>query len=67
MGIQIMMQDASMADNDLIVPPLVRMAREIEMVMLSKIECIPATVKLRGFIAAGGDAMQCPARPTVAL
>ncbi|PSL21084.1 MULTISPECIES: dihydrodipicolinate synthase family protein [Roseobacteraceae] len=59
-GIPIMVQDAPMAGNDLTVPLLVRMAREIEMVKLFKIECIPATGKLRELIAAGGDAIQGP-------
>lgn len=59
-GIPIMVQDAPMAGNDLSVPLLVRMAREIEMVKLFKIECIPATPKLRELIAAGGDAIEGP-------
>ncbi|WP_208976356.1 dihydrodipicolinate synthase family protein [Polycladidibacter hongkongensis] len=59
-GIPIMIQDAPMAGNDLSVPLLVRMAREIEMVKLFKVECIPATSKLRELIAAGGDAIEGP-------
>jgi 4-hydroxy-tetrahydrodipicolinate synthase len=59
-GIPIMVQDAPMAGNDLSVPLLVRMAREIEMVKLFKIECIPATSKLRELIAQGGDAIEGP-------
>lgn len=59
-GIPIMIQDAPMAGNDLSVPLLVRMAKEIEMVKLFKIECIPATGKLRELIAAGGDVIEAP-------
>ena len=59
-GIPIMVQDAPMAGNDLTVPLLVRIAREIEMVKLFKIECIPATGKLRELIAVGGEAIQGP-------
>jgi len=59
-GIPIMVQDAPMAGNDLSVPLLVRMARDIEMVKLFKIECSPATGKLRELIAAGGDAIEGP-------
>ena len=59
-GIPIMVQDAPMAGNDLSVPLLLRMAREIEMVKLFKIECIPATPKLRDLIAAGGDTIEGP-------
>ena len=36
------------------------MAREIEMVKLFKIECAGAAAKLRGLIAAGGDAIEGP-------
>ena len=59
-GIPIMIQDAPMAGNDLSVPLLVRMAKEIKMVKLFKIECIPATGKLRELIAAGGDVIEAP-------
>ena len=59
-GIPIMIQDAPMSGVDLSVPLLVRMAREIEMVKLFKIECPQAAAKLRELIAEGGDAIEAP-------
>ncbi|WBU62163.1 dihydrodipicolinate synthase family protein [Paracoccus albus] len=59
-GIPIMVQDAPMSGVDLPVPLLVRMAREIEMVKLFKIECTRAANKLRALIAEGGDAIEAP-------
>ncbi|WP_134724239.1 dihydrodipicolinate synthase family protein [Paracoccus luteus] len=59
-GIPIMVQDAPMSGVDLPVPLLVRMAREIEMVKLFKIECPQAAAKLRALIAEGGDAIEAP-------
>lgn len=59
-GIPIMVQDAPMSGVDLSVPLLVRMAREIEMVKLFKIECPQAANKLRDLIASGGDAIEAP-------
>lgn len=59
-GIPIMIQDAPLSGVDLPVPLLVRMAREIEMVKLFKIECPQAAAKLRALIAAGGDAIEGP-------
>lgn len=59
-GIPIMIQDAPMSGVDLPVPLLVKMAREIEMVKLFKIECPFAANKLRALIAAGGDAIEGP-------
>ncbi len=59
-GIPIMVQDAPMSGVDLPVPLLVRMAREIEMVKLFKIECAQAAAKLRALIAAGGEAIAAP-------
>lgn len=59
-GIPIMIQDAPMSGVDLSVPLLVRMAREIEMVKLFKIECPQAAAKLRELIADGGDAIEAP-------
>jgi 4-hydroxy-tetrahydrodipicolinate synthase len=59
-GIPIMVQDAPMSGVDLSVPLLVRMAQEIEMVKLFKIECPRAADKLRDLIAAGGDAIEGP-------
>ena len=59
-GLPIMVQDAPLSGVDLPVPLLVRMAREIEMVKLFKIECAGAAAKLRALIAAGGDAIEGP-------
>ena len=59
-GIPIMVQDAPMSGVDLPVPLLVRMAQEIEMVKLFKIECPRAANKLRALIAEGGDAIEAP-------
>lgn len=59
-GLPIMVQDAPMAGTDLPVPLLVKMAREIEMVKLFKIECPGAAAKLRALIAAGGEAIEGP-------
>ena len=51
-GIPIMIQDAPLSGVELSVPLLVRMAREIEMVKLFKIECPQAANKLRALIGA---------------
>jgi 2-keto-3-deoxy-L-arabinonate dehydratase len=59
-GIPIMVQDAPLSGVDLPVPLLVRMAREIEMVKLFKIECPQAAAKLRALVAEGGDAIEGP-------
>lgn len=59
-GIPIMVQDAPLSGVDLPVPLLVRMAKEIEMVKLFKIECPQAANKLRALIAEGGDAIEAP-------
>ena len=59
-GIPIMVQDAPLSGVELSVPLLVRMAREIEMVKLFKIECPRAANKLRALIAEGGDAIEAP-------
>ncbi len=59
-GIPIMVQDAPLSGVDLPVPLLVRMAQEIEMVKLFKIECPRAANKLRALIAEGGDAIEAP-------
>ena len=59
-GIPIMVQDAPMSGVELSVPLLVRMAREIEMVKLFKIECPQAAAKLRALIAEGGEAIEAP-------
>lgn len=59
-GIPIMVQDAPMSGVDLPAPLLVRMAREIEMVKLFKIECPQAAAKLRELVAEGGAAIEGP-------
>ena len=59
-GIPIMLQDAPLSGVDLPVPLLVRMAREIEMLKLFKIECPQAAAKLRALIDKGGDAIEGP-------
>ena len=59
-GLPIMVQDAPLSGVDLPVPLLVRMAREIEMVKLFKIECPQAATKLRALIEQGGDAIEGP-------
>jgi len=59
-GLPIMVQDAPLSGVELFVPLLVRMAREIEMVKLFKIECPQAAAKLRALIAEGGDAIEGP-------
>ena len=59
-GIPIMFQDAPLSGVDLPVSLLVRMAREIEMVKLFKIECPGAAAKLRALIAEGGEAIEAP-------
>ncbi|MDV7141136.1 dihydrodipicolinate synthase family protein [Tropicimonas sp. TH_r6] len=59
-GIPIMLQDAPLSGVDVPVPLLVRMAHEIEMMKLFKIECPQAAAKLRALIAEGGDAIEGP-------
>ena len=59
-GLPIMIQDAPLSGVDLPVPLLVKMANEIEMVKLFKIECVGAAAKLRALLAAGGDAIEGP-------
>lgn len=59
-GVPIMVQDAPLSGVDLPVPLLVKMAREIDMVKLFKIECPQAAAKLRALIAEGGDAIEGP-------
>ena len=59
-GIPIMLQDAPLSGVDLPVPLLVRMAREIEMLKLFKIECPQAAAKLRALIAEGGADIEGP-------
>ncbi|RPE72128.1 4-hydroxy-tetrahydrodipicolinate synthase [Pacificibacter maritimus] len=59
-GIPIMVQDAPLSGVDLPTSLLVKMAQEIEMVKLFKIECPRAANKLRDLIAMGGDAIEGP-------
>ena len=59
-GVPIMVQDAPLSGVDLSVDFLARMAREIENVSYFKIETPQAAAKLRGLIAAGGDAIKGP-------
>lgn len=59
-GIPIMVQDAPLSGVELSVPLLVRMAQEIEMVKLFKIECAQAASKLRALIEQGGSAIEGP-------
>ena len=59
-GIPIMVQDAPLSGVELPVSLLVRMAKEIEMVKLFKIECPRASNKLRGLIEAGGESVEGP-------
>jgi 2-keto-3-deoxy-L-arabinonate dehydratase len=59
-GIPMMLQDAPLSGVDLPVPLLVRMAKEIEMLKLFKIECLGAAAKLRSLIAEGGAAIEGP-------
>lgn len=59
-GIPIMVQDAPLSGVDLPVSLLVKMAQEIEMLKLFKIECAQAAAKLRALIAEGGDVIEAP-------
>lgn len=59
-GIPIMIQDAPLSGVDLPVPLLIKMAREIEMLRLFKIECPMAANKLRTLIAEGGAVIEGP-------
>ena len=59
-GIPIMLQDAPLSGVELPVPLLARMAGEIEMLKLFKIECAGTATKLRALLAAAGDAIEGP-------
>ncbi len=59
-GIPIMLQDAPLSGVDLPVPLLVKMAREIEMLKLFKIECPGTAGKLRALIEEGGALIEGP-------
>lgn len=59
-GIPIMLQDAPLSGVDLPVQLLARMAREIEMLKLFKIECPGTADKLRALLAEAGDHIDGP-------
>ncbi|MCA0998301.1 dihydrodipicolinate synthase family protein [Alloyangia pacifica] len=59
-GLPIMVQDAPISGVSLPVPLLVRMAKEIEMVKLFKIETPQAADKLRALVKMGGPAIEGP-------
>lgn len=59
-GIPIMLQDAPLSGVDLPVPLLSRMAREIEMLKLFKIESIGAAAKIRSLLAEADDHVDGP-------
>ena len=59
-GLPIMLQDAPMSGVELPVELLARMAREIDMLRLFKIETPQTAAKLRALIEAGGDAIEGP-------
>jgi 4-hydroxy-tetrahydrodipicolinate synthase len=58
--IPIMLQDAPLSGVDLPVPLLARMAREIDMLKLFKIECVGTAAKLRALLAEAGDTIEGP-------
>lgn len=59
-GLPIMVQDAPISGVDLPISLLVKMAKEIEMVKLFKVECPRAANKLRALIAESGKAIEGP-------
>ncbi len=59
-GIPIMLQDAPLSGVELDVPLLARMAREIEMLTLFKIESVGTAAKLRALLAEAGDHVDGP-------
>ena len=59
-GIPIMIQDAPLSGVELPVPLLTRMATEIEMVKLFKIESAGVATKMRALLEAAGDAVEGP-------
>ncbi len=59
-GIPIMLQDAPLSGVDLPVPLLAKMAREIEMLKLLKIECAGTAAKLAALLASAGDSIDGP-------
>ncbi|MEP3278711.1 MAG: dihydrodipicolinate synthase family protein [Stappiaceae bacterium] len=59
-GIPIMLQDAPLSGVELTVPLLARMAREIEMLKLLKIESVGTAAKLRALLAEANDFIDGP-------
>lgn len=59
-GIPVMLQDAPLSGVDLSVGLLARMAREIEMLKLFKIECPGTAEKLRALLAEAGNHIDGP-------
>ena len=59
-GIPIMLQDAPLSGVDLTVPLLSRMAREIEMLKLFKIESVGAAAKIRALLAEADEHVDGP-------
>ena len=59
-GIPIMLQDAPLSGVDLPAGLLARMAREIEMLKLFKIECAGAAAKLRLLLELAGECVEGP-------
>ena len=59
-GLPIMVQDAPLSGVELPVALLVKMARELEMVKLFKIECVGTAGKIAALLKEGGDAIEGP-------
>ena len=59
-GIPVMVQDAPLSGVELPVDLLARMAHDIEMVKLFKIESVQAAAKIRALLAIAGDAVEGP-------
>ena len=59
-GIPMMLQDAPLSGVDLPVRLLARMAREIDMLKMFKIECVGTAAKLRALLALAGDHVDGP-------
>jgi len=59
-GIPIMLQDAPLSGVDMTAPFLARMAREIEMLKLFKIESVGAAEKIRGLLAEADEHVDGP-------
>ena len=59
-GVPVMIQDAPLSGDELSVPLLVRLAKEVPLVGYFKIEMPMTAAKLRSLIEAGGDAIAGP-------